>query len=140
MTTGRINQVTIVSPKGLGQAFLQNRMAEIFCYRHGAANHKIRQKRTLRFEARQKQPSRHRPVRATYWLPLSPSMFPRARSTKHRRESVARNSKVPSRCPKRRPQPESSAIQRPSTGGYLLILFVSGLAIGQPSTEPIRQH
>ena len=30
MTTGRINQVTIVSPKGLGQAFLQSRMAEIF--------------------------------------------------------------------------------------------------------------
>jgi hypothetical protein len=30
MTTGRINQVTIVSPKGLGQAFLQNRRAEMF--------------------------------------------------------------------------------------------------------------
>lgn len=36
-------------------------------------------------------------------------------------------------------RPESSAIQRPSAGGYLLLLFASELAIGQSSTEPIRR-
>lgn len=36
-------------------------------------------------------------------------------------------------------RPERSAIQRPSAGGYLLLLFASELAIGQSSTEPIRR-
>ena len=35
--------------------------------------------------------------------------------------------------------PKRSAIQRPSTGGYLLLLFAEGLAIGQSSTEPIQR-
>lgn len=36
-------------------------------------------------------------------------------------------------------RPERSAIQRPSAGGYLLLLFASELAIGQSSTEPIQR-
>lgn len=74
----------------------------------------------------------------TCWLPLSPSKIPRTRSagTKTSFKEVA---ECRLGAPRGDRRPERSAIQRPSAGGYLLLLFASELAIGQSSTEPIQR-
>lgn len=119
MTTGRINQVTIVNAnKGpLWRLPLVAQRKRFFVTVVMALSPaSARRPRLVR--RRQEQPPR-RGRRSHSWLPLSPSRFPRALSVGTR---LARARKVPPRRPKRRPHLGTSAIQRPSGGRCLLLL------------------
>ena len=107
------------------------------CYRRCAQTR--RPTRMLTCASERARGSPHgKAVGTNCWLPLSPSKFPRTRSA-----GTERASREVAECrlgaPRGDRRPERSAIQRPSAGGYLLLLFASELAIGQSSTEPIQQ-
>ncbi len=114
MTTGRINQVTIVR-QGLADRPCF-RAEEIFSYRSSGP---------LQERApRQEQRARRGPRERRSWHPLTPSKFPRALSAGHGQAGLLR-----CRCrlgaPRGDLRPEGSAIQRPPAGGYLLLLVFS---------------
>jgi hypothetical protein len=77
------------------------------------------------------------------WEPPAGFRYPLLNFPGHRRRAQDELQEEVAECrlgaPRGDRRPERSAIQRPSAGGYLLLLFASGLAIGQSSTEPIQR-
>ena len=121
MTTGRINQVTIVNAnKGpLWRLPLVAQRKRFFVTFVMALSPEGPEDRPVR--RRQEQPPR-RGRRSHSWLPLSPSRFPRALSAGHTCQASREVGRVPPRRPKRRPLPKVAAIQRSPRGRYLLLL------------------
>ena len=132
MTTGRINQVTIVNAiKGplwrLPLVAQRKRFLVTFVMalsRGGPEDQPVRR--------RQEQPPR-RGRRSHSWLPLSPSRFPRALSAD---TVITRVRKCRLGAPRgdRVPRLQLFSVHQ---GGGISCCSVSGLAIGQSSTEPI---
>ena len=138
MTTGRINQVTIVNAgEGPPQRLAPRASREEEMLLPESCPGKI--SRSFSFQRH----TRGSPRGVGRWEPPASFRYPLLRFPGRCRRAQSRASEKPAECrldaPRGDRRPERSAIQRPSAGGYLLLLFVSGLAIGQSSTEPIQR-
>ena len=135
MTTGRINQVTIVNA-GEGPP---QRLAP----RTSRGEEMLLPESCPGSKRAFKRHTRGSPRGVGRWEPPASFRYPLLRFPGRCRRAQSRASEKPAECrlgaPRGDRRPERSAIQRPSAGGYLLLLFVSGLAIGQSSTEPIQR-
>ena len=102
MTTGRINQVTIVTPKGLAEPLSRGEGREISLPAFAPLSLRPRRRASDAGRARC-SPHGAWPMGAPRWLPLSPSRFPRALSAAHDLLSPSRGGRVPPKRPKGRP-------------------------------------